>query len=89
MRWLKLALTLLGAWIKANTAAKIKRAMSAEAKLHRGREKLLRIADLESRRVVEHGKKMLEHSEAGKRAKAKVKEIEERLKLWETKSPPH
>ena len=86
MRWLRLALTLLGAWIKANTAAKIKRAMAAEAKLHREREKLLRIADLESRRVVEHGKKMLEHSEAGKRAKAKVKEIEGRLGIWKSGS---
>ncbi len=89
MKWLFAILAILREWLAANTARKIRRAMSAEAKLHRAREKLLRTVDLESVRVVEHGKRMLEHSEAGKRAKAKVEEIEGRLKLWETKSPPH
>ena len=88
MKWLFAILAILREWLAVNTARKIRRAMSAEAKLQREREKLLRVAELESRGVVEHGKRMLEHSEAVKRAKAKVKEIEGRLKLWETKSPP-
>jgi len=83
MKWLKLALTLLVAWVRAHTAEKVRRAMSAEAKLQRELTKWQDRSDLEKKKVVEHGKRMLEHSEAGKKAKAKVKEIEERLGLWD------
>ena len=87
MKWLKFILTLLAAWVRAHTAEKVRKALSAEAKLHREREKLLRVIDLEGRRAVEYGRKAVERSDAAVDAKMKVEEIEKRLELWETKSP--
>ena len=83
MQWVKWAITLLVAWIKANTAAKVRRAMAAEAKLHREREKLLRVSALEEKRVEEYGTRAVRHSRAAATAKLRVLEIEKEMGLWD------
>ena len=86
--WLRLVLGLLLKWAEANTAARVRRAMSAEAKLHRALAKQQKIADRQAALVVKHGRKTVEHSEAGAKAKLRVMELEKELGIWEPNSPP-